>query len=95
MKLIEKKIEELRKEGSNILPGKSAFELYDTFGFPVDLTQLILKEKAMMTDIAGFEDEMKIQKNRSREDAAVETGDWIIVRETGETVVYRLHCYRR
>ena len=85
LKLIEKKIEELRKEGSNILPGKAAFELYDTFGFPVDLTQLILKENGMITDIAGFEDEMKNQKSRSREDAAVETGDWTIVRETDET----------
>jgi alanyl-tRNA synthetase len=85
LKLIEKKIEELKKEGNNILPGKTAFELYDTFGFPVDLTQLILKENCMMTDITGFEKEMKNQKNRSREDAAVEAGDWTVVRETGET----------
>ncbi len=86
LKLIEKKIEELRNEGRNILPGKSAFELYDTFGFPVDLTRLILKENGMNTDIAGFENEMKNQKSRSREDAAVDAGDWIIVRETGETI---------
>jgi alanyl-tRNA synthetase len=85
IKLIEKKIEELRNEGSNILPGKAAFELYDTFGFPIDLTQLILKENRMMTDIAGFENEMKNQKSRSREDATVEAGDWTIVRETPET----------
>ncbi len=84
-KLIEKKIKELRKEGSNILPGKAAFELYDTFGFPIDLTQLILKENGMITDIAGFEDEMKYQKSRSREDAVIEAGDWTIVRETNET----------
>ena len=86
LKLIEKKIEELRNEGRNILPGKSAFELYDTFGFPVDLTRLIMKENGMNTDIAGFENEMKNQKSRSREDAAVDAGDWIIVRETGETI---------
>ncbi len=86
LKLIERKIEELRKEGLDTLPGKSAFELYDTFGFPVDLTQLILRENGLKTDIKGFEDEMKQQKNRSREDATVEAGDWIIVRETGETV---------
>jgi alanyl-tRNA synthetase len=85
LKLIEKKIEELRKEDKNILPGKAAFELYDTFGFPIDLTQLILKENGMMTDIAGFENEMANQKSRSREDAAIETGDWTIVRETQET----------
>ncbi len=86
LKLIEKKIEELRNAGRNILPGKAAFELYDTFGFPVDLTQLILKENGMNTDIDGFENEMKNQKSRSREDATVEAGDWIIVRETGETI---------
>ena len=86
LKLIEKKVEELRKEGSDTLPGKSAFELYDTFGFPIDLTRLILKEKGIKTDIDGFGEEMKGQKNRSREDAAVEAGDWIIVREAGETV---------
>ena len=84
--LIERKIEEIRKEALDTLPGKSVFELYDTFGFPVDLTQLILKENALKTDIKGFEDEMKQQKARSREDATVEAGDWIIVRETGETV---------
>jgi len=85
LKLIEKKIEDLRNEGSNILPGMAAFELYDTFGFPIDLTQLILKENGMITDIAGFEDEMKNQKSRSREDAAVEAGDWTIIRETNAT----------
>lgn len=86
LKLIEKKIEELKNEGINILPGKSAFELYDTFGFPVDLTRLILKENGMDTDIAGFEDEMKNQKIRSRQDAAIDAGDWITVRETGGTI---------
>ncbi len=85
LKLIEKKIEELRNEGSNTLPGKATFELYDTFGFPVDLTQLIMKENGMITDISGFEDEMKNQKSRSREDAAVEAGDWTIIRETNAT----------
>ena len=86
LKLIEKKIEELRNEGTGILPGKAAFELYDTYGFPLDLTQLILKEKGLSTDTEGFEREMTHQKDRSREDAAVEAGDWIIVRENGETI---------
>lgn len=86
LKLIEKKTEELRNEGSGILPGKAAFELYDTYGFPLDLTQLILKEKGLSTDTEGFEREMSRQKDRSRENAAVEAGDWIIVRETGETI---------
>jgi alanyl-tRNA synthetase len=85
LKLIEKKIEEMKGEGLDVLSGKAAFELYDTFGFPLDLTQLILREKGMSADTAGFEKEMKGQKDRSREDASVEAGDWIIVRNAGET----------
>ncbi len=85
LKLIGKMIEEMKKDRSDILPGKVAFELYDTYGFPVDLTQLILKENNMKIDISGFENEMKNQKDRSRENAAVEAGDWIVVRESGET----------
>jgi len=85
LKLIEKKIEELKNTKQTILPGKDAFELYDTFGFPPDLTQLILKENNLSIDNQGFEKEMKNQKDRSREDAAVEAGDWIVVREGGET----------
>jgi alanyl-tRNA synthetase len=79
LKMIEKMISDLRKEKKNILPGRVAFEMYDTFGFPVDLTQLILKENDMHLDLKGFEEEMKNQKVRSREDASVETADWIIL----------------
>lgn len=85
LRLIEKLIADLKKEKKNILPGKDAFELYDTYGFPVDLTQLILKEQNMLLDIKGFEEEMRNQKERSREDATVETGDWIIIRESEGT----------
>jgi alanyl-tRNA synthetase len=81
LKMIDKMIADLRKEKKNMLPGKVAFEMYDTFGFPVDLTQLILKENNMILDIKEFEDEMKNQKNRSREDASVEAVDWTIVRD--------------
>jgi alanyl-tRNA synthetase len=81
LKMIEKMISELRKEHKNILSGKVAFEMYDTFGFPVDLTQLILRENDMHLDHKGFEDEMKNQKERSREDASVDTVDWTIVKE--------------
>lgn len=86
LKMIEKVISDLRKENKNILSGVVAFELYDTFGFPVDLTQLILKENDMHLDLKGFEDEMKNQKNRSRQDASSETSDWVIVREEEGTV---------
>jgi alanyl-tRNA synthetase len=85
LKMIEKVVTELRKEHKNVLPGKTAFEMYDTFGFPVDLTQLILKEHDIHLDQKGFEDEMKNQKNRSREDASVEAADWTVVKEIDGT----------
>ena len=69
LKMIEKMITDLRNSKKNILPGKIAFEMYDTFGFPVDLTQLILKENDMHLDIKGFED------------ASVEAADWTILKE--------------
>jgi len=85
LKMIERMIAELRTENKNIMPGKVAFEMYDTFGFPVDLTQLILKENDMLLDLKGFDDEMKNQKERSREDASVAAADWVIVRDNEET----------
>jgi alanyl-tRNA synthetase len=85
LKMIEKMIKDLLKEHNNILPGKVAFEMYDTFGFPVDLTQLILKENDMHLDFKSFEDEMKNQKDRSREDASIETDDWTILKEIDGT----------
>ncbi len=81
LKMIERMIADLRKENKNVFPGKVAFEMYDTFGFPVDLTQLILKENDMHLDLKGFEEEMKNQKDRSREDASVEAADWTVLKE--------------
>ncbi len=86
LKMIGKMITGLKKENKNTLPGKVAFELYDTFGFPVDLTQLILRENGMLLDNKGFENEMKDQKERSREDSAQDAGDWKVIRETGDTL---------
>lgn len=85
LKMIEKMIADLKSEKKNILPGKVAFEMYDTFGFPVDLTQLILKENEMDLDITGFENEMKNQKERSRDDASVEAADWTVLKEVEGT----------
>ena len=85
LKMINKMIAGLSDENKNILPGSVAFELYDTFGFPVDLTQLILKENGMQLDISGFENEMKNQKTRSREDASLDAGDWQVIRDSEET----------
>lgn len=61
-----------------IIPGRIVFELYDTFGFPVDLTQLLAKEKGMEIDMNGFEEEMQKQKNRSRKATETETSDWVV-----------------
>ena len=85
LKMIERTITDLRKIKKNVLPGKVAFEMYDTFGFPVDLTQLILKENDIYLDLNGFEKEMKIQKERSRENASVDATDWKVVRESDGT----------
>lgn len=63
------------------ISGKEAFILYDTYGFPLDLTELILKEKGMTLDQAGFDKEMQAQKERARNAAATETGDWTVVNE--------------
>ncbi|GAB3424670.1 alanine--tRNA ligase [Niabella aquatica] len=63
--------------------GKDAFELYDTYGFPADLTRLIASENNLQVDEAGFEAEMKQQKERSRAATAVDTEDWILVGEEG------------
>ncbi|HEX2974520.1 MAG TPA: alanine--tRNA ligase, partial [Bacteroidales bacterium] len=79
IKLIDKLITDLSSENKSTMPGKEAFELYDTFGFPVDLTQLILRENNMQLDVKGFDEEMGRQKDRSREDASVEAADWVIV----------------
>jgi len=86
IRMLDKVILEMKKEKKEILPGKVAFELYDTFGFPADLTQLILKENNMALNMNEFENEMKNQKSRSREDASLDAGDWVIVRDSDVTV---------
>ena len=72
------------EERGRTLSGEIAFQLYDTFGFPLDLTELILREHDMSVDHKGFDAEMLKQKERARNAAAVETGDWVKVRD-GET----------
>ncbi len=65
----------------SVIPGTIAFELYDTFGFPFDLTSLIAREKGLTVDEKGFLQEMDKQKARSKADAVKETGDWITVND--------------
>ncbi|MCX6333202.1 MAG: alanine--tRNA ligase [Bacteroidia bacterium] len=86
LKMIGKIITDMKSSKENIFSGRIAFELYDTYGFPVDLTQLILRENGMKLDIQGFEKEMQGQKSRSREDGTINAGDWVIVRDTDDTV---------
>jgi len=79
-------LNEIKKIQSHIsrtrtVPGFFAFELYDTFGFPLDLTSLIARERGFSVDEAGFNAEMEKQKSRSKAAAAKETGDWIMVGE--------------
>ena len=76
-----KRIDDIVKNSSGQINGKDAFELYDTFGFPADLTRLIASENKLAVDEAGFEAEMQQQKNRSRAATAIDTEDWVLVGE--------------
>ena len=84
IRLLDKKMEETKAAGKTTISGVDAFTLYDTYGFPLDLTELILREHGMDADIEEFNVEMQKQKERARNAAAVETGDWVILKE-GET----------
>ncbi len=86
VKKLDKRIKEMSTGKSKVLSGKEAFELFDTYGFPLDLTQLILRESEMDVDVEGFEKEMSQQKERSREDAATDTGDWVTVGSDDNTI---------
>ncbi|HCD22432.1 MAG TPA: alanine--tRNA ligase, partial [Flavobacteriaceae bacterium] len=66
---------------TKVLPGDKAFELYDTFGFPIDLTALILSEKGFGLDQEGFAKSMEAQKARSRKAAQIDKEDWVVLRE--------------
>ena len=65
----------------NTIAGNFAFELYDTFGFPIDLTVLMARENGLNVNMAAFEESLLQQKNRSRAATAIDTGDWVILRE--------------
>lgn len=81
IRLLDRQMEQHKKDNNLTLEGAIAFQLYDTFGFPLDLTELILRENGMKVDHDGFTVEMKKQKDRARNAAAVETGDWTRVHD--------------
>ncbi len=84
IRLLDRVMEETKAAGKNIIDGVEAFTLFDTYGFPLDLTELICRENGMTVDEEKFNAEMQKQKERARNAAAVETGDWVVLAE-GET----------
>jgi alanyl-tRNA synthetase len=76
-----KRIDEIVSNAKGNIAGKDAFELYDTYGFPIDLTRLIAAENKLHVDEAGFEKEMQQQKNRSRAATALDTEDWVVLQD--------------
>ena len=79
--MLDKIIAETIAAGNNVVSGKVAFELYDTYGFPLDLTELILKEHNLVANRGEFEQEMNMQKQRARNATAIEAGDWVVLIE--------------
>ena len=100
-----RKIDEIMKASSDpLIPGSAAFELLDTYGFPIDLTRLIARENGFQVDDAGFGKEMQQQKERSRAATAVDAGDWTVLSEEagpgfvgydGTTLRTRITRYRK
>ena len=78
--MLSNAIDAVKAEGKTVLDGTQAFRLFDTYGFPLDLTELICRESGIEVDEKQFETEMQKQKERARNAAAVENGDWMEVR---------------
>ncbi|MDO5447048.1 MAG: alanine--tRNA ligase [Prevotellaceae bacterium] len=81
IKLLNDLMDEAKAKNENVIAGDKAFTLFDTFGFPLDLTELICRENGMTVDEKQFDVEMEKQKARARNAAAVETGDWITLKD--------------
>lgn len=87
LKRIELVINETISKNQTTLPGAAVFELYDTYGFPADLSRIIAEEKKLTVDEKGFEDEMAKQKQRSKKSSAQKVYDWVILEERTESFV--------
>ena len=85
IRLLQGVIDETKAAGKTEIAGDKAFTLFDTFGFPLDLTELICREQGMTVDEKGFDTCMQEQKNRARNAAEVKLGDWNVVNETEES----------
>lgn len=98
--MLNASMEQLKAEGKTQLDGTSAFKLFDTYGFPLDLTELICRENGLTLDEEGFAREMEQQKARARNAAAVENSDWVTLREGEQQFVgydyteYECHILR-
>jgi alanyl-tRNA synthetase len=84
--LLEEIIADVNSKNEKVVSGKIVFEMYDTYGFPLDLTELILRENGLSYNHAEYQTEMEAQKNRSRAAAAVDISDWVEVRSNEETI---------
>ena len=80
-----KRYEQIKSSGTKAIDGKTAFELYDTYGFPLDLTMLMAGEDGISVDEAGFDAEMAQQKERARQATGMETGDWVTLIDAKDT----------
>ena len=100
IQLLTEDMDEMRADGKKELDGSKAFRLFDTYGFPLDLTELILGENGFTVDEKQFDAEMAQQKARARNAAAVENGDWVVLRDGEQEFVgydyteYECHILR-
>ena len=98
--MLNEAMDEVKKAGKSELDGAKAFRLFDTYGFPLDLTELICRENGLTVDEKQFDEEMQKQKARARNAAAVENSDWVELRQGEQTFVgydyteYECHILR-
>jgi alanyl-tRNA synthetase len=84
LRRIDTMIQFMKSKSNKVIPGNLVFELYDTYGFPSDLTDLIARENGLEVDFQGFNEELNKQKERSREATALETDDWVVLLDDNE-----------